>query len=103
MVLANGSAITVSETQHRDLFWGIRGAGHNYGIVTELKIRIYNREPEQDNWAAAGLTFTHDKIESVFAIANQWLASPARPVELTHYGAIAFNPDIDENMVSAVT
>lgn len=103
LVLANGSAITVSETEHDELFWGIRGAGHNYGIVTELKIKIYDRELEQDSWAAAALTFTHDKIESAFSIANGWLGNPARPVELTHYGAIAFDPEIDKDMVSAST
>ena len=35
MVLANGSAVTVSADSHPELFWAIRGAGHNFGIVVE--------------------------------------------------------------------
>ena len=95
MSLANGSAITVCENTNPDLFWAIRGAGHNFGVVTEVKMKIYDREPQQDQWAASGFVFTQDKMEDVFAVANEWLASPERPVEMTHYGLFAFNPDID--------
>lgn len=100
MVLANGTAITVSDTERSDLFWAIRGAGHNFGIYTEIKVKIYDREPAQDEWAADGFIFTEDKLESVFTIVNGWLESPKRPVELTHYGVYAFIPDIDVNKVS---
>lgn len=34
-------------------------------------------------------------MESVFAIANKWLAAKNRPVELTHYAIFANNPAID--------
>ncbi|KAH7397220.1 hypothetical protein BKA66DRAFT_408214 [Pyrenochaeta sp. MPI-SDFR-AT-0127] len=95
IVLANGTAITVSEENNSQLFWAIRGAGHNFGVVTEVKIKIYDREPEQDQWAASGFVFTHDKLEDVFTLANEWLRSPEKPVEMTHYGLIAFNPEVD--------
>lgn len=100
MVLANGTAITVSEENNPDLFWGIRGAGHNFGIVTQVKLKIYDREPEQDQWAASGFVFTHDKLEQVFTIANEWLESPERPAEMIHYGVFAFNPQVDPANVS---
>ncbi|KAF2009519.1 FAD-binding domain-containing protein [Aaosphaeria arxii CBS 175.79] len=95
LVLANGSAISVSASEHKDLFWALRGAGHNFGIVTELKIKIYDRTPEQDLWNGTGFTFTSDKIQSVFAVVNGWIDEPNRPIELTHYGAFIFNPQID--------
>ncbi|KAJ7739062.1 glucooligosaccharide oxidase [Mycena maculata] len=35
LVLANGTAIHVSNSQHPDLFWAIRGASSSFGIVTQ--------------------------------------------------------------------
>jgi hypothetical protein len=99
-VLANGTALSVSRAENEELFWAIRGAGHNFGVFTELKIRIYDRKLEQDHWTVTGFTFTHDKLERAFAISNEWLAAPKRPVQLTHFGVFLFNPAVDADMVS---
>jgi hypothetical protein len=39
MVLADGSFVTVNESNHPDLFWAIRGGGGNFGIVTSFKFQ----------------------------------------------------------------
>jgi hypothetical protein len=39
VVLADGSVVTVSQKQHADLFWAIRGGGGNFGIVTSFLFR----------------------------------------------------------------
>jgi FAD/FMN-containing dehydrogenase len=36
LVLANGSIVTASPTSQVDLYWGMRGAGWNFAIVTEF-------------------------------------------------------------------
>jgi FAD/FMN-containing dehydrogenase len=41
LVTANGNFLTVSETQHADLFWGLRGGGGNFGVVTSLEYRLH--------------------------------------------------------------
>jgi len=41
MVLADGTFVTVSETQHPDLFWAIRGGGGNFGIVVSFKFQAH--------------------------------------------------------------
>ena len=33
--------LAVSATENPDLFWGLRGAGHNFGIVSSIVVRAY--------------------------------------------------------------
>ena len=41
MVTADGQLLTASATQNEDLFWAVRGAGHNFGVVTSFEYRLY--------------------------------------------------------------
>jgi len=40
MVLADGSVVRVSDTENPDLFWAVRGAGANFGIVTSFEFEV---------------------------------------------------------------
>ena len=42
MVLADGRIITASNVENSDLFWGVRGAGFNYGTILEATYSIYD-------------------------------------------------------------
>ena len=41
IVTAEGQFLTASATQHADLFWGVRGGGGNFGIVTSFTYRLH--------------------------------------------------------------
>lgn len=41
MVTAAGKLINVSATENSDLFWGMRGAGFNFGVVIHATYRVF--------------------------------------------------------------
>jgi FAD/FMN-containing dehydrogenase len=41
LVTANGQVISASASEHSDLFWGVRGGGGNFGIVTAFKFQLH--------------------------------------------------------------
>ena len=41
IVTADGEMLTASEEVNRDLFWAIRGAGANFGVVTSFRYRLH--------------------------------------------------------------
>ena len=40
-MLADGGVVRADRDQHPDLFWAVRGAGGNFGIVTALELDAY--------------------------------------------------------------
>lgn len=41
VVTADGARVQVSAKDNPDLFWGVKGGGGNFGIVTSLRFRLY--------------------------------------------------------------
>jgi len=41
VVTANGQLLTASTAENRDLFWGMRGGGGNFGVVTSFEYQLH--------------------------------------------------------------
>lgn len=73
VVLADGSFVTASATEHPELFWGLRGARYNFGVVVDFTYQAYG----QRALVYSGiLGFSTDKLEAVVEQLNATLAKP---------------------------
>ena len=66
MVSATGDIVYASATENPDLFWGLRGGGGNFGIVTSFEFRLHAIGTQ-----ALVAEFTYPAAES-FAVLRAW-------------------------------
>ncbi|KAI7185465.1 hypothetical protein KC352_g22587 [Hortaea werneckii] len=86
VVLADGEVVTTSASEHPDLFWALRGAGHNFGFVTSFEVKGYD-VPEQE-WTIVSLVYTEDKLEAFIDALNNVNNGGDHPAELVLAGSI---------------
>lgn len=97
VVLADGTFKTIDASS--DLWWAMKGAGHNFGIVTSVTVKLYPLE--HTNWAIETLTYTGDKVEAVYQAANDHLLrNGTQPVDIINWSYWFNLPDVDPNAVS---
>jgi FAD/FMN-containing dehydrogenase len=92
LVTADGELVHASEDENPDLFWGVRGAGPNFGVVTAFEFRLH----ELGRIVTQGLLiFPAERAHQVAARVREW--APEAPEEvMTSYSfgqAAAGPPD----------
>jgi FAD/FMN-containing dehydrogenase len=77
LVTADGRLLRASAAENADLFWGLRGGGGNFGVVTGMEIRLY---PVTTVYGG-NLFYPLHKAKEVYAHYRRWVANA--PDELT--------------------
>src|SRR6185312_4668785 len=87
VVTAEGAIVTASAESNPDLFWGLRGGGGNFGIVTSFLFRAH-----PVSFVLGGLIIhARDKAGVVLRHYRDFMASA--PEELTAYAGLITTPD----------
>ncbi|KAF1915630.1 FAD binding domain-containing protein [Ampelomyces quisqualis] len=70
-VTADGAMRTINASQEPDLFWAMRGAGPNFGVVTSATVKACPTQKDKRIAWSGALIYTEDKLEQVVeAIQN---------------------------------
>ncbi|MFJ8048417.1 FAD-binding oxidoreductase [Streptomyces luteogriseus] len=86
VVLADGSFVRASESEHPDLFWALRGGGGNFGIATSLTYRLH-----PVGTVGAGVTvWPVDSTREVLAWYREFL--PQAPEDVYGFFAVLVVP-----------
>jgi hypothetical protein len=78
LVTADGELVKASETENPDLFWGVRGGGGNFGIVTEFEFRL---NPVGPMVLAGPILWAMEDSPEVLRFYRDWITEV--PEELT--------------------
>ncbi|KAF4994529.1 hypothetical protein FGRMN_5738 [Fusarium graminum] len=92
IVLANGTLATIDSNS--DLWWAVKGAGHNFGIVTSVTSKTY--DIKHKNWAFEIMTFKGDKVEKLYEATNKYiLKNGKQSTDLINWSYWFNKPDAD--------
>jgi len=89
MVTAAGEVVYASPTDNTDLYWGLRGGGGNFGVVTEFEFRLH------DVGKAALLTELSFPIDVAGSVLRTWRdLSAEAPRQATFTASLPGDQDI---------
>jgi hypothetical protein len=97
IVTADGQLRKASATEHPDLFWGLRGGGGNFGIVTSFAYRLH---PVGPTVLGGLLIHPMSAAKEVFQFYREF--TPTAPEELTIYLGFATSPEGDPVVAAIV-
>jgi FAD/FMN-containing dehydrogenase len=91
IVIADGTVLTASQEQNADLFWAVRGAGSNFGVVTSMRFRM---RPIGPMVFLCGVAYPQDEAGSLVRAWRDWVADT--PDEVSSLALLWNVPDAEE-------
>jgi FAD/FMN-containing dehydrogenase len=71
LITAEGELVRASETENPDLFWGVRGGGGNFGIVTKFELGLH---PVGPTVLAGPIFWPMEQAPDLLRFYRQWSA-----------------------------
>jgi FAD/FMN-containing dehydrogenase len=97
VVTADGEIVRATATEHPDLFWGLRGGGGNFGVVTEFEFRLH---PTTGRALVADLTFDAAVARAPMRAWRDLLRDAPRAATLTADGVVGRpSPELPSHLV----
>ncbi|KAI2643564.1 Glucooligosaccharide oxidase [Xylaria nigripes] len=101
LVIADGTVLTVSEQSNPDLFWGIRGAGANFGIILEA---TYKMAPQTNGGQVLNADFilpasSNASYFDILADLQRDMPAELATITIMAYNAARAEPEIIVNWV----
>lgn len=93
---ASGTILTVSKTSYPDLFWALRGAGPNFGVVISATVKAAPATTTDRTAWINNLFFTPDKLP---AIAQAIDDLPLKPEQRIYLVLTSSGPPLNEASV----
>jgi FAD/FMN-containing dehydrogenase len=90
MVTADGRFVHASATEEPELFWGLRGGGGNFGIVTAFEFQLHSVGPMI---YGGPIFYAGEDAETVFQAFADWTAS-GLPDEITAFYDVMIAPPV---------
>jgi hypothetical protein len=95
VVLANGTAARINKNSHPDLWWAMRGAGHNFGIVTSFESHIW--QDNFRNYFVKSYQFPNKALEPLIEQVNVFQGNGTLdPTWLASYGLYTMNTTLSK-------
>ncbi|TFK73016.1 FAD-binding domain-containing protein [Pluteus cervinus] len=85
IVTANGSVLKASETENPDLFFGIRGGGGNFGVVTEFVLKLY---PQRRTVYAGMLIYKASDLKRIIDVTTTWYPNAGEKETVFHFTTV---------------
>ncbi len=100
IVTADGKLLHASEEENQDLFWGVRGGGGNFGVVTSFDYQLHRVGPkilagyrdfplaQARSVLAALMEFAENMPDGMYIETNvgRWLKEPTVEYEVVYLG-----------------
>lgn len=95
VVTADGQLLHASKDENADLFWGMRGAGANFGVVTSLEYQLH---PQSTTITQGWVALRAERSGEVGSLVREFLATAPDHIFVNLSFGLATDPPFPANL-----